>query len=363
MELKTTPLTKIHEELEAKIVPFAGFSMPIRYGNIAEEHHGVRNAAGLFDLCHMGRVTISGEEDCKYLQYLVTNNIEKMQVGQAHYALILNNEGYVLDDIIVYKRPENYMVVCNGANVDKVLEWMKKHQVSFKVDIKDDSEKIGMIAIQGATSLAVVSQLLDVDISSMKYYSCLECQIIGHSGMVARTGYTGEDGFELYLASENAPELWHKSLEIGKEQGLIPVGLAARDTLRLEAGMPLYGHEIDETTNPLEAGLRFGVKLKKGDFVGRDALLKIKEAGLKRKLVCLETEGKRIARQGSKILCGEEEVGYITSGTLSPTLGKSIAMGYVPADKALEGNIFNIKIGKNNFEFKIVKSPFYKRKK
>ena len=363
MELKTTPLTQIHEDLGAKIAPFAGFSMPIRHGNITEEHLVVRSASGLFDLCHMGRITVSGKDDCKYLQHLVTNNIEKMDVGQAHYALILNKEGFVLDDVIVYKRPQNYMVVCNGANLEKVVSWMQKQQQNFEVDVKDQSTEIGMIAIQGVTSLAVVAQLVDTDVSPMKYYFCCEANINGHPGMVARTGYTGEDGFELYVASEHIPELWKKSLEVGKDHGLAPVGLAARDTLRLEAGMPLYGHEIDETTNPLEAGLRFGVKLKKGDFIGREALLKIKEKGLTRKLVCLMSEGKRIARQGSEIFDGETQVGYITSGTKSPSLEKSIAMGYVPADKSQPGNVFQVQIGKGNHEFTVVKSPFYKREK
>lgn len=362
MELKTTPLTGIHQKLGAKLVPFAGFSMPVRYGNIIDEHHAVRNAAGLFDLCHMGRITVSGEQAKDFLQYLVTNNIEKMKQGQASYALILNENGKILDDVIVYRRPNNYLIVCNGSNLDKVNNWIQKQQSNFAVTISDDSEQMSMIAIQGVNALSIVSQLVDKDISAMKYYYCDECNIAGTPGMVARTGYTGEDGFELYVSNEKVVKVWETSLEKGKEHGLIPTGLAARDTLRLEAGMPLYGHEIDETNNPLEAGLKFGVKLKKGDFIGRDALLKIKEQGIDKKLVCLEIQTKRIGRQGSKILLNNEEVGIITSGTFSPTLQKSIAMGYVPNDKSEIGTEFTIQIGRALHTLQVVKAPFYKRK-
>lgn len=361
MELKTTPLTEIHKELGAKLVPFAGFSMPVRYGNIVDEHHTVRNAAGLFDLCHMGRITVSGEQATAFLQYLVTNNIEKMKEGQAHYALILNENGKVLDDVIVYKRPSNYLVVCNGANLDKINNWVEQKKSDFNVVVSDDSTTMSMIAIQGVNSLKIVSRLVDQDVSDMKYYYCGECNITGIPGMIARTGYTGEDGFELYASCDKIENIWHEALEKGKEHGLIPVGLAARDTLRLEAGMPLYGHEIDETKNPLEAGLKFGVKLKKGDFIGRNALLQVKEKGIEQKLVCLELETKRIGRQGSKILLEGEEVGVITSGTFSPTLQKSIAMGYVPSGKSEAGQEFSIQIGRGEHKLRVVKAPFYKR--
>ncbi len=361
--MKQTPLNAVHKALGAKMVEFAGYEMPIQYTSIQEEHHRVRNKVGLFDLCHMGRIYVSEPGSVDFLQYLVTNNIAKMKEGQAHYALALNERGTILDDLIVYHLGDQYLVVCNGANREKIRNWFRQHSPSFEVKVEDRSDEMGMIAIQGVFSEEVVAAMVNEEIRDLKYYSCGKWDWEGETIVVARTGYTGEDGFELYMSNNLLEKAWNQALQVGENWGIGPVGLGARDTLRLEAAMPLYGHEITEETNPLEAGLGFAVKFKKGDFIGREALLKVKQEGLKRKLVCMEVEGRRIARQGAKILQGEEQVGEVSSGTFSPTLQKSIAMGYVPKEGAEVGNQFEVEIGKKRYPIRVVERPFYSRKK
>lgn len=360
--MKKTPLYSQHLALDAKMVEFAGFSMPLYYTSIQEEHLTVRNGVGLFDLCHMGRIVFHGKEAGEYLHYLVTNNVLKMKVGDAHYALLLNERGTILDDLIVYRtKEEEYLVVCNAANREKVLQWCESHKGERDCHIEDQSEVLGMVAVQGKKAEDVVAKLLGEEIRPLSYYHCAWFSFEDTPLLLARTGYTGEDGFELYLASEKLEELWQKILKVGEEEGIRPIGLGARDTLRLEAAMPLYGHEITEETNPLEAGLSFAVKFKKGDFIGREALLKVKQEGVKRKLVCLEVRSKRIARQGAKLFDGEQEVGFVTSGTFSPFFQKSIAMGYVPKELAQLGQELSVQIGKKRHPIVVVPRPFYKR--
>ncbi len=365
MTLRKTKLDQVHRELGAKMVPFAGFEMPVCYTTVNEEHNAVRHHVGLFDLCHMGRITISGSDASSFLDYLVSSDIAQMKPSMARYGLLLNEKGLILDDIITYCREESYLVVCNGANLEKVLGWLGENSSSYDVQISDDSEKIAMLAIQGSQALDVMKELTTEDLSVMKYYSCLETEILGKSTLIARTGYTGEDGFELYFDMIDVIKIWNQILSLGFHHDLVPIGLAARDTLRLEAGMPLYGHEINEQTHPFQANLSFAVKLKKENFMGKKALLRIKEEGFSKKLACLEVKSKRIARSGCKVYLSEKEedieVGEVTSGTLSPTLGKSIALAYIPVERASLGSRLNVKIGKNFYPVEVVSSPFYSR--
>lgn len=361
-EVKKTPLNEIHHKLGGKMIEFFGYEMPVRYTTIVDEHHKVRKDVGLFDLCHMGRIRIQGEESLDFLQYLVTNNLAKMDAGGARYALALNERGTVLDDLIVYNLGEDFLVVCNASNRPKIVAWFEKQAPKFKVTVKDESDEMGMIAIQGVRSEEVVASLLGNKIRELDYYSCQTTKWLDTTVIVARTGYTGEDGFELYLENGKLVQAWDEATRAGQEYNLVPVGLGARDTLRLEAAMPLYGQEITEEINPLEAGLSFAVKLKKGDFIGREALAAAKKEGLKKKLVCMEVEGRRIARTHAKIFHQGQEVGEVTSGTFSPTLEKSIAMGYVPTELSDVGSEMEVQIGKKNYPIKVIKRPFYSRK-
>ena len=358
-----SPILDRHEALGAKIVEFAGWLMPIQYSGILEEHRAVRSAAGLFDLSHMGELVVEGPEAGAALAKALISDPPSLAVGRAQYSMICAADGGIIDDLIVYRLAEDrFMVVANASNADVVSDELAARLDGFKAVLDDQSLATGLVAIQGPRSIDILQPLTDLDLAGIRYYGVAEGEVAGIHAQVARTGYTGEDGFELFVDVASTGEAWDRVLDAGRSHGLVPVGLGARDTLRLEAGMPLYGHELTEQTDPISAGLGWAVDLTK-DFIGAEPLRKIAEAGPKRKLVGLELEGKRIARQGAPVLQNGQAVGEITSGTLSPTLQKSIAMAYVDADRANEGTALAVDLKGTSVPAQVVKLPFYKRPK
>lgn len=341
--------------------------MPVRYGSIPEEHQKVRLSAGLFDLGHMGRLEIAGKDARDWAQRVISNDYDAMKPGDARYTLLLNEDGTIIDDAIVYKLPETIFLVVNASNRVKVIEWIDAHRDQCDARLSDRSQDLAMIAIQGPQAVRIVStavEELDNDWQTMKYYSIAGAKFQGKKAWVARTGYTGEDGFEVYLDAADGPHLWRQLLEVGGNR-IAPIGLGARDTLRLEAGMPLYGHEIDSTTDPFEAGLGFAVKLEKAvSFIGQESLRTRAERGPARRLKGFRVEGRRVARQGMKIHAPEssDAVGVITSGAPSPTLGYPIAMGYLST--ALPENAVSrleVDVRGNREPIQVEPLPFYSR--
>ena len=345
-----TPLYAEHQKLKAKIVDFHGWDMPIQYAGIVEEHAAVRKAAGLFDLSHMGRVRVLGKDRRAFLQKVLTVNLDTIKPGRCRYTFLLNEKGTIIDDLLIYAGETDDLLVVNASNREKDVEWMKKH-LSGDVRLEDETFSVSLIATQGPQSLAKVKEALGVDPGSLKYYTW------GPFGdyMLSRTGYTGEDGFEVFVPTPKAVDVWTRFLKAG----LPPVGLGARDTLRAEAGMPLYGNDIDDTTTPLEAGLDFAVDLTRS-FIGRDAL---KAAAPARKLSGLVLSTKRIPRQGFDVYAEGAKVGAVTTGTWSPTLEKSIAMTYLPLAKAAPGTSVEIDVRGKREPATVVKLPFYRREK
>jgi aminomethyltransferase len=346
-----------HVARGARVVDFAGWDMPIQYTSITEEHTAVRTKSGLFDIGHMGRLKFTGPDACKFLDFLLTNDVTKLAVGDIRYALVTNEAGGILDDVLVYRFENSYLLVVNASNREKIVGWIDKHQTDFDVEMVDQTLDQFMLAIQGPQAVEVLTPLVDTDISAMKYYTGLETTLMEIPVIVTRTGYTGEDGYEVILPTEHGQDLWSKLISLG----VTPAGLGCRDTLRLESAMPLYGHELDETTDPYTAGLAFGVKLQAGDFLGKAALVAAKENTDRPKRVGLELSGKRIAREGAEIYRGEEKIGTVTSGTYSPTLEKPIAMGYVPQSAAEVGTELEVDIRGKRLPATVVKLPFYKR--
>lgn len=362
--LKRTPLYEQHRQLGARLVEFSGWEMPVQYSGILEEHRAVRTQAGLFDVSHMGEFKVTGPDALAFLQQLVPNNVARLEINQELYTQLCQPDAGVVDDLLIYHLADNeYMLVVNAGNIEKDLAWVRQHSQGFDVTITDQSEATGLIALQGPAALAILQPLTGVDLSAIAYYHCAPGAVSGTSCLISRTGYTGEDGFELYCSAEDVVELWRKLLAAGKEHGLLPAGLGARDTLRLEAALCLYGHELDETTNPLEASLGWTVKLAKGDFIGHDALAKIKAEGLKRKLIGVEMVERGVCRGGYAIYDGERQIGALTSGAPSPTLNKNIGMGYVEAAQAVPGKTVQIDIRGRRTAAHIVALPFYKRSK
>lgn len=340
--MKLTVLNDVHRRLGGRLVEFGGFEMPVQYSSIVEEHNTVRTAAGLFDLCHMGRFEVTGEGAVAAVNHVITNNVAAMPVGQIRYALVLNDAGGVRDDVLVYRMKDSVLLVVNASNRDKLLGWFGDRLPTQDAVFHDRSEEIAMIAVQGPAAEGILAPVTTTtwveDLPSLGYYRISDCVVnLGGSefrGHISRTGYTGEDGFELYVTSDRAVELWDAVTAAGGEV-LKPCGLGARDTLRLEAGMPLYGHELDEQTSPIEANLGFAVKLKKPDgFIGSDAVRQVKQEGPPRRLRGFTVEGRRVAREGMTVYAGDEAVGTTTSGAPSPTLGRNIAMAYVASNVA-----------------------------
>ncbi|HEY7030901.1 MAG TPA: glycine cleavage system aminomethyltransferase GcvT [Thermomicrobiales bacterium] len=364
-----TPLYERHLALGARMVPFAGWTMPVQYTGIINEHRAVRNQAGLFDLGHMGQVDVSGPDALPFLQYVTTNDVAALAPGEAHYSLLPNEQGGVVDDIIIYRNPDGdgYMVVINAANRSKDVSWLQRQVAArrdLRVAVTDISDRTGMIAIQGPAAERITQRLTKLDLSALPYFSWHLGTVAGVTAMLGRTGYTGEDGFEFYTATEDVGPLWDALLESGTVDGAVPVGLGARDTLRLEARMPLYGQELADDISPLEAGLGWAVKLDKGDFIGRDKIAAMKASGPPRRTVGFKlTERGGSPRTHYDVQVAGRHVGEVTSGAMSPTLGENIGLALVEAGAAGVGKPLEILVRDRPVAAVQVKTPFYKRQK
>ena len=363
-KLKKTPLFFEHKKLRAKMVPFAGWEMPVQYSSgLLAEHNTVRTSVGLFDVSHMGEIEIRGKESTKFLQELTLNDASLISDGQAQYNGICNEQGKVLDDIIVYKRNlYNYFICVNAANREKDFNWFKKHSAKYKIDVLDLSERYGQIAIQGPKSKKVMEQLVGNKILDLKYFHFLELKIFEKESIVARTGYTGELGYEIYCPAEITEQVWNQLLGQGKSFSLLPCGLGARDILRLEVGYLLYGSDMDENTTALECGLKWITKFTKPEFMGKQALIRQSESGIEKKLVGFEMCDRAIGRHGYKVFSAqdaEQEIGMVTSGTPSPTLSKNIGLMYVKSNFSKIGTDVLIEVRGSLKPARIVKKVFY----
>ncbi len=357
-----TPLYDCHRQAGAKLVEFAGWELPVIYSSLIEEHHAVRRAAGLFDVSHMGEIRVHGAGALELLQRLTPNNVARLKPGRIHYSGLLTEEATYIDDLLVYQLAEgDYLLVVNAANAAGDFEWITS-QPRSDCEVEAHSDRYALTALQRPRSVEILSRHTAAALNEIAYYQFVEDQAAGKPCILSRTGYTGEAGFELYLAPEDAPAVWDALLDSGAGDGLLPAGLGARDTLRLEAGMALYGHEIDRHTTPYEAGLNWVVKLKKkGGFIGREVLLEQKRNGVAKKLVGFEIRGRGIARQDHVVLHQEEEVAQVCSGTWSPTLGKAIGTALVPSELAAEGTELEIAVRRRRLEAIVVPLPFYQR--
>ncbi|MHC4829425.1 MAG: glycine cleavage system aminomethyltransferase GcvT [Planctomycetota bacterium] len=365
--MRTTALSHVHEALGARMVPFGGYRMPVSYVSIRDEHRHVRKAAGLFDLMHMARFYVRGEGRNALLERVCSNRMKNLKPGEARYTLFCNEEGGVLDDIIVYRFEAEDLVVGNASNRDRDFQWLCEvnEREGLGAEIEDRSDQVCMLAIQGPLSEATlrgVTKGTPEPLGDLGYYAVMKGEVLGVPTALARTGYTGEDGFELYFDAEHAEAIWNGLIEFAGADLLRPIGLGARDTLRLEAGMPLYGHELSETINPLEAGLSFAVKLKGRSFIGRDALARIKKEKPARKLCCIMGDGKRIPREGCEVKIDGKVVGTVTSGTFSPTFERPIAMALIEREAYEMGRNAVIDVRGKPLAAWITKRPFYKRR-
>jgi len=355
--LKKTPFYAKHVALGARIIPFAGFLMPIQYGGIIQEHLTVRNAVGVFDVTHMGEFIIQGPEAEKFLNLMTINDVTQLAVGQVQYSAMCYPDGGIVDDLLVYRFADHYLVVVNAANLDKDFDWLQQHLIPG-MELSNISDNTALLAIQGPNSLAVLQQLTEVDLQSIPYYHFTTGELAGIEMIISRTGYTGERGFELYHQPAQSPQLWEAIFQAGKDFGIQPVGLGARDTLRLEMKYCLYGNDIDQTTNPLEAGLGWITKLSKNNFIGKAALLKIKEQGVARKLIAFEMVERAIPRHACLIWVNDRQVGIVTSGTQSPSLNKGIGLGYLTSQYTSIGTEILIDIRGKKVKAKVIKPPF-----
>ena len=359
--MKRTPFFGIHQKLGAKIVPFGGFEMPVQYSGIMEEHNVVRKSVGVFDVSHMGEFRVTGKGAMAFLQRVTVNDVSKLAPGQAQYSAMCYEDGGIIDDLLVYMiAADHYMVVVNASNVEKDFTWMSKH-VQSDVELRDESDAIALLAIQGPKSQATLQKLTSVDLGSIQYYHFKNGLVDGVEMLISRTGYTGELGFELYFHPDYAEKIWSAIFAAGKEFGIAPVGLGARDTLRLEMGYCLYGNDIDQTTNTLEAGLGWITKMNKGDFIGRPVLEKVKAGGVQRKLVGIVVDEKAVPRHGYPINKNGTSIGTVTSGTFSPSLEKGIAMGFVGVSQSQPGNPVDIDVRGKAIVGKVTALPFLKK--
>lgn len=358
MKEKKTPLYDRHIDLGGNVVNFGGFLLPTQYSGINQEHNAVRSKAGIFDVSHMGEFIISGSDAERFLQKITVNDVSSLSKGEAQYSAMCFKNGGIVDDLLIYKKENVFMLVVNAANLENDLEWLKSHQEG-DVKIEDISDKIGLIAVQGPRSRAILQTLTDTKLSNIQFYHFAEGRVSGKEAMIARTGYTGELGFEIYSSANEIGEIWDAIMDAGTDKGLEPAGLGCRDTLRMEMKFALYGNDIDETTNPIEAGLGWITKLGKADFIGKDALLEAK-ANVTRRLVCLEMTERAIPRNGCPILMNDEIVGTITSGTMSPSLEKGIGIGYVNVPFHKSGTELIVDIRGKMKSAIVVKPPFYK---
>lgn len=354
-----TPLYQWHVDHKARMVPFGGWEMPVQYAGIAPEHKAVRSAAGLFDISHMARVSFGGKDARALLEQIFTNSVATMKDGQVRYGLVCNEAGGILDDILVYRWPYGFAVVINASNREKILAWLEKHRSGKDVQIKDQTFDTTMIAVQGPKSVELVAGMFADDVTQLKYYYATPSRYKDKPCVVSRTGYTGEDGFEVIVPNALGVTLWDEFIA----KGAVPCGLGSRDTLRLEAAMPLYGHELNETIDPIHAGVGWAVKLDKGDFIGRAALQQAAADNSKPVRIGLEIDGKRAAREGCAISASGGAVGTVTSGSLCPWLDKSLAMGYVNPAFAAVGTKLAVDVRGSLLDATVVPLPFYKRKK
>lgn len=356
--LKRTPFHDIHAALGAKLVPFAGYEMPVHYPTgITAEHRAVRETCGVFDVSHMGEFVLRGAEAVAFVNHVTSNDVAALAIGQVQYSTILNERGTIEDDCLVYRFADRVMMVVNGSNKDKDLAHVRTYMRQFDVELEDRTDDIALLAVQGPQAQRILQTLTTVALDPIRYYHFVEGELGGVSGVISRTGYTGEDGFELYFDAGDARTMWDALMTTGE---IVPAGLGARDSLRLEMGMALYGNDIDDTTTPLEAGLGWLVKLGKGDFVGRDALVRQKEQGLRRKLVGFTTDERAFPRHGYPVFYEGRQVDHVRSGTLSPTLGIPIGTTYLPIAGATECTPFEIEIRGKRVPARVVKPPFYK---
>jgi len=363
--LKKTSLFEIHKRLGAKIIEFGPWLMPLYYTSIIDEHNTVRNKVGLFDVSHMGEFSIRGKNALAFIQRLITNDTSHLSNNQALYTPMCNNKGTIIDDLLIYKfSDQHFMLIVNASNIEKDYRWIEEVARKFNKDIilRNISDETSLLALQGPKAEGILQKITDLDLSQIKYYWFKEEKVTGVQAIVSRTGYTGEDGFEIYIKPEYASRVWSRLLEIGKEEGIRPVGLGARDTLRLECALLLYGNDMDETKTPLETNIARTVKFDKEDFIGKEALLKQKEEGIKQRLVGFELLERGVPRHNYPILKDKERIGMVTSGSFSPTLRKGIGLGYVKTDQAKEGTEIQIQIREKSTKARIVKIPFYKRR-
>lgn len=360
--MKKTPLNQLHHQAGARMVEFGGWEMPVQYSGVIAEHLAVRTAAGLFDVSHMGEIEVSGPQAFDFLQYATTNDVSRLVDGQVQYTALCYATGGVVDDLTLYRfAPDRYLLCVNAANSDKDFAWLQellKNSQYADLELINRSDEYAQLALQGPLAAEILTQLTSVDLTDLAYYSFVEGLVAGMTMIISRTGYTGEDGFELYCASADGASLWQELMKVGEPKGLVPVGLGARDTLRLEKGYALYGHEITAEIMPLEARLAWITKLKKGDFVGREAMLKAKNAGLTRKLIPLKLMASGVPRDGYPVLCEGKEIGYVTSGTMSPSLKQGIALALVNSDLADSDQKLEIGIRKRCVEAERATLPF-----
>ncbi len=365
-QLKRTPLNQVHRDLGGKMVDFGGWDMPVQYpAGTIEEHLRTRNHCGLFDVSHMGEIEVRGKDAIPFVNRITSNDVTKLIDGQAQYSALTTPEGTVVDDLLVYRfAPDHLLLVVNAGTTEKDWEWITSHHSSESVALSNVSSDYCQLALQGPDAISILQKLTEIPLADIKYYHFTTGRVDGVDSIVSRTGYTGEDGFEVYAAADKAEQLWNKMLDTGKtgtETGVLPCGLAARNTLRLEAGMSLYGHEIDETTTLLEANLGWICKLDKGDCIGRDVLAKQKEAGVRKRLVGFEVTDRGIARDDQEVVIGDQRVGKVTSGSPAPYLKKNIGFAYVPVENAAVDSEIQIDCRGRLLGARIVKTPFYKR--
>lgn len=363
-QLKQTPLAQAHKDLGARMVDFAGWFMPVQYKSIVNEHMAVRTKVGLFDVSHMGEFLVTGAKARDFMQFMIANDIDKLtKPNMALYTQMCTDEGGTVDDLIVYRLDGGYLLVVNASNIEKDWSWLQENVGDFKgVVMKDISEDTSLLALQGPKAVELMAAMGGDKIKELPSFHYATGKLDGLDAAWGRTGYTGEDGFEIFVAANKAEKLWKKILERGQEYGIEPCGLGARDTLRLEAGLPLYGHELDENTSPLEAGLGWSVKLEKGEFMGSSTLNAQQKMGLSKQLVCLRSEGKALPRQGYGVFDGERQVGSITSGSQGIFVGHPIANAFVPRGYSEIGRKLTVQIRDAKVEAEVVKRPFYKRK-
>lgn len=362
--LRETPLASAHRKLSAKMVDFAGWNMPVQYKSIIAEHMATREKIGLFDVSHMGEFLVTGSGAHDFVQYIIANDLNRLATpDRALYSQLCYEDGGTVDDLIVYRRKEDFLLVVNASNIDKDFEWISSHASKFDVKLTNISDQLGLLALQGPQAVPLLSEIVGDWVGQLPSFGYGEATIDGTSFSFGRTGYTGEDGFEIFVPTAKAEWLWNLLLERGQAKGIEPCGLGARDTLRLEAGLPLYGHELERDITPIESGLGWSVKPEKGDFIGREVLTKQKAGGLERQIVCLKGTGKAAPRQGYSVFDGDKEVGKVTSGAPGVFVGYPLAFALVPVALTKIGTELSIGIRDTKVPASVVSRPWYKRKK